>query len=213
MKNPILYTITAAALAAVAAIAIVGCDGDFGERSENMDYFLDKFSGKSNRYTITFNANGASKGSPPQPIDVIKDSTTNLPSNTGGLSKTGFYFGGWSEDSLGKYGNHVTGGQYTPKSNVMLYAIWLSEDGVRRIVTVVSVGAGSSGSGEYESDTTVRIDAGTAPEGQQFQNWKSAPSVTFANSNSPTTTFTMPRENVTVKANFGAVTEGKYAVT
>jgi uncharacterized protein (TIGR02145 family)/uncharacterized repeat protein (TIGR02543 family) len=210
MKRSILYAI---ATAAIAAIAIIGCDGDFGERSEKMDAFLDKFSGKSNRYTITFNANGASKGSPPQPIDVIRDSTTRLPSNSGGLSKTGFDFEGWSEDSSGNYGNHETGEQYTPKSNITLYARWIPKDVITSKVTVISDGIGFSGSGEYVDGETVTIKAGDAPEGKQFQNWTATPSVTFANSSSSTTTFTMPTQAVTVTAYFGAVTEGKYAVT
>jgi uncharacterized protein (TIGR02145 family)/uncharacterized repeat protein (TIGR02543 family) len=214
MKNPILYTI-ATALAAVAAIAIVGCDGDFGERSEKMDAFLNRFMGGAEtvvKYTITFKANGGN-GSPPAPVVVVKDSTTRLPSNSGGLSKTDYEFKGWSEDSSGNFGNYETGDLYTPKSNVTLYARWLPKDVITSKVTVRSEGIGFSGSGEYQNGVRVPINAGTAPAGRRFQEWTASPSVTFASSTSPTTMFVMPAYDVTVTANFVDETVGKYAVT
>ena len=68
-------------------------------------------------------------------------------------------------------------------------------------VTVSSDGAGATGSGDYEAGATVSISAGTSPDGQQFYIWTSA-GVTFANANSATTTFVMPANPVTVRANF-----------
>jgi uncharacterized repeat protein (TIGR02543 family) len=47
---------------------------------------------------------------------------------------------------------------------------------------------------------TVSINAGTPPSGQIFDRWSSTPAVSFANMNSPTTTFTMPTQAITVTA-------------
>ena len=72
-------------------------------------------------------------------------------------------------------------------------------------VTVVG-GTDATGSGDYTADTTVNISAGTPPAGQQFKNWTtSSAGVTFANANSPSTSFIMPAHAVTVTANFEAI--------
>jgi uncharacterized repeat protein (TIGR02543 family) len=80
-------------------------------------------------------------------------------------------------------------------------------------VTVVSIGAGSTGGGDYEVGETVNIFAGTTPAGMNFANWTASPGVAFANANNPTTTFTMQESNVTVTANFTPIITPKYTVT
>jgi uncharacterized protein (TIGR02145 family)/uncharacterized repeat protein (TIGR02543 family) len=77
-------------------------------------------------------------------------------------------------------------------------------------VTVSSVGAGATGGGDYLPGATVNIAAGTPPEGLWFKKWTtSANTVTLADADSATTSFTMPSGAVTVTANI----EAKYAVT
>jgi uncharacterized protein YjdB/Leucine-rich repeat (LRR) protein len=71
-------------------------------------------------------------------------------------------------------------------------------------VTVSSVGSGASGGGNYAAGATVSINAGTAPAGYTFSYWSASPSVTFANANLASTSFTMPASAVTVTANFVA---------
>ncbi|MDR2497025.1 MAG: Ig-like domain-containing protein, partial [Tannerellaceae bacterium] len=72
-------------------------------------------------------------------------------------------------------------------------------------VTVSSSGSGASGSGSYAAGATVSISAGTAPAGYQFSHWTASPSLTFANAGSPSTSFTMPANAVTVTAHFSAI--------
>ena len=62
-----------------------------------------------------------------------------------------------------------------------------------------------SGTGEYAQGETVTITAGAAPGGQQFKEWEVVSgTITLASSTSETTTFTMPAEAVSVKANYEA---------
>ncbi|GBU21218.1 hypothetical protein R80B4_01107 [Fibrobacteres bacterium R8-0-B4] len=70
-------------------------------------------------------------------------------------------------------------------------------------VTVSSAGTGANGGGLYAEGAEVEISVGTAPSGQTFKNWTTASNgVTFADANNAVTTFTMPRNAVTVTANF-----------
>jgi len=72
-------------------------------------------------------------------------------------------------------------------------------------VTVLSASADAKGGGDYVSDETVTITAGTT-QGKQFKKWTIANGdVTLADSFKSTTTFTMPANNVTVKANFDTI--------
>ena len=60
----------------------------------------------------------------------------------------------------------------------------------------------STGASPYAPGTAVNITAAANP-GYQFAIW-TAPAGTFANANAPSTTFTMPAQNVTVTAHFVA---------
>jgi uncharacterized protein (TIGR02145 family) len=70
-------------------------------------------------------------------------------------------------------------------------------------VNVVSVGTGASGGGVYPAGATVTISAGTLANIHQFKEWTTeSDGVIFADAESSTTTFTMPANGVTVRANF-----------
>jgi hypothetical protein len=73
-------------------------------------------------------------------------------------------------------------------------------------VTVNSEGGNPSGSGDYPAGATVNINAGTPPTYHRFVNWTATPTVTFANANNASTSFTMIGQPVTVTANFELVT-------
>ena len=63
-----------------------------------------------------------------------------------------------------------------------------------------------SGSGNYAQGSTVTITANTAPNGQRFKDWSiESGNITLASSTSDTTTFVMPAEAVSVKANYEAI--------
>lgn len=66
-------------------------------------------------------------------------------------------------------------------------------------LTVSGSYAGTTGAGSYGQGATVTINAGTR-SGYGFAGWTSPDGVTFANSGSATTTFTMPAKNVTITA-------------
>lgn len=60
-----------------------------------------------------------------------------------------------------------------------------------------------SGGGQYAENDTVTIKANTAPRGKVFDKWiVNSGTVTLVNTNSATTTFAMPKENVTARAVF-----------
>ena len=70
-----------------------------------------------------------------------------------------------------------------------------------------------SGTGQYAQGETVTITAGAAPSGQQFKEWEVVSgTITLASSTSETTTFTMPTEAVSVKANYEAATSNITSV-
>jgi len=77
----------------------------------------------------------------------------------------------------------------------------------------VSAGTGSTGGGSYAAGDTVRITAGTPPDGQRFKNWTTDDGVIFGNANNTSTSFTMPTMAVTVTAVFEAIPPDTYAVT
>jgi hypothetical protein len=73
-------------------------------------------------------------------------------------------------------------------------------------LTVSSTACGNvttpgEGTYNYTAGTVVNLTA-TADAGSLFGCWTAVPTVTFANPNSPVTTFIMPVQNVTVTANF-----------
>ena len=71
-----------------------------------------------------------------------------------------------------------------------------------------------SGTGQYAQGETVTIIAGAAPSGQQFKEWEVVSgTITLASSTSETTTFTMPTEAVSVKANYEAIPVTGYTIT
>jgi len=76
----------------------------------------------------------------------------------------------------------------------------------KRTLTVVN----GSGGGSYAPGAVVNITANAAPIGQQFVNWTGA---AVANSNTSTTTITMPASNTTVTANYTGGAAGQYTLT
>ena len=71
-----------------------------------------------------------------------------------------------------------------------------------------------SGSGQYAQGETVTITASVAPSGQQFKEWEIVSgNITLASSTSEITSFTMPAEEVSVKAIYEAVPVTEYSIT
>lgn len=99
--------------------------------------------------------------------------------------------------------------------------IWLEitdTDGMIYAINATNVYAltvtNGSGTGEYEQGATVTITADTATSGQQFKEWEVVSgTITLADSMRETTTFTMPAEAVSVKANYEVIPETEYTIT
>ena len=110
------------------------------------------------------------------------------PDNPGGNGGSGG--NGGNGGTGGDNGNGGSGGSETPTDP--------NTDGKLYTVMVIK----GDGGGSYLSGSTVKIIADDPPSGQKFSHWSSADGVAFANNNSATTTFVMPKKNVTVTANF-----------
>lgn len=75
------------------------------------------------RYTLTYNANGATSGVAPSAITA--DAGTNVSLNNGaGLNRSGNTFAGWNTNSSGTGTDYAPGSNYTLNNNVTLYARW-----------------------------------------------------------------------------------------
>lgn len=79
--------------------------------------------------TITYDANGATKGSVPDAQEVLYNTSSTLATNSGNLEKVGYKFKGWYTNSSGTSGTHYdAGGSITRTSNITLYAEWEAAD-------------------------------------------------------------------------------------
>ena len=67
----------------------------------------------------------------------------------------------------------------------------------------ISVTGGTANPTTATAGTTVTITVNSAPSGQVFNGWSTTTEgISFANASSTTTTFTMPAQNVTIRANY-----------
>jgi len=75
-------------------------------------------------FTVTFDANGATEGSPPPPQHVSAGNLdTKLP-GVGGLLKPGYHFVGWSTQPSGPWASFPENYPFRPTANTTLYARW-----------------------------------------------------------------------------------------
>jgi autotransporter-associated beta strand protein len=77
-------------------------------------------------YTITYNGNGNTSGTAPDPQVAAQDVPTTLATNSGALAKTGFTFFGWNTEADGSGTNYAAGASYTDNTDVTLYARWVT---------------------------------------------------------------------------------------
>ena len=147
-------------------------------------------------YTVRFNANGG--GGTMADVTGVSGSYT-LPA-CGFTEPEGKQFKGWSTSADGSV---ISGTTYEVSSDTTFYAIWESKE-YSIIVTdgKATIGAGSEIS-KAAKGTTVTLTANAAPDGKVFDKWEVVSgSITLADANSATTTFTMPDSEVSVKATY-----------
>jgi uncharacterized protein (TIGR02145 family) len=218
MKKTILYTLSIIAAIAIAVFTVfVGCDGDFGERSEKMDAFLDKFHYNRKvvkKFTITYDGNGATGKAPIDEKSPYDSGEVVIIMDKGELKNGNAVFSKWNSqpDGKGKY-SCVYKSPFQLNENVIFYAQW--DTSITFEVKVESSLAGTLvyGSGNSKPGDPVIITAGTPPDGWKFQEWTTASSgVFFADANSASTSFIMPGNKVTVKAEFVYAAGGKIGL-
>ena len=157
-------------------------------------------------YTVSFDANGGT-GSMADVTGVSGEYT--LPAN-GFTAPAGKQFKVWSVGGVEK----AAGDKITVTANTTVTAVW---EAIEYNVTVTggtaSVGAGTPIT-KATMGTTVTLTAGAAPSGKVFDKWVvESGSVALADSNSATTTFTMPAEAVSVKATYKTTPVTTYNLT
>ena len=148
-----------------------------------------------NKYTLTFDANGGS-GTMTPVTDLTGEYT--LPAN-GFTAPAGKQFKAWSVGGVEK----AAGDKITVTANTTVTAVW---EAIEYNVTVTggtaSVGAGTPIT-KATMGTTVTLTANAAPTDMVFDKWEViSGSITLADANSATTTFTMPASAVSVKATY-----------
>ena len=74
-------------------------------------------------FRITFDANGGTSGTPPDPRVAAPGSTITLP-GVGGLLRSGYAFAGWNIRADGTGNNFNYGDAFVPTENITLYAKW-----------------------------------------------------------------------------------------
>ena len=82
----------------------------------------------STTYTVTYDGNGNTSGSPP--VDGLSPynsgSTVTVLGNTGTLVNSGYDFDDWNTQPDGSGTAYVPGFTFTINGNTILYAIWLA---------------------------------------------------------------------------------------
>ena len=158
-------------------------------------------------YTVRFNANGG--GGTMSDVTGVSGSYT-LPA-CGFSEPEGKQFKGWSTSADGSV---ISGTTYEVSLDTTFYAIWESKE----YPIIVADGKATIGAGSEISKaakgTTVTLTANAAPDGKVFDKWVVVSgSITLADANSATTTFTMPAEAVSVKATYKNTPVTTYSLT
>lgn len=146
-------------------------------------------------YTITFYGNGGTGIGKMQAFTGSKGIDYTLPANSF-TAPTGMQFKGWA---MTPNGTVISSSTINVTADTTLYAIW---EAVEYTITVTN---GTASVSQAAAGTTVTLTANAAPSGKVFDKWvveSGSTSITFADENSATTTFTMPAGDVSVKATY-----------
>jgi uncharacterized repeat protein (TIGR02543 family) len=156
-------------------------------------------------YTVSYNGNGNTTGTAPSSQIKTQGIALTLATNSGNLTKTGFYFAGWNTAADGSGTNYAEGASYTADTEVILYARWntfptisvAATDTVCAEATTADVGVftlSRAGSIITETLTVNYTLSGSALNGTDYTSLTG--SVTFA-ANSSTATVTITPTNDT----------------
>jgi uncharacterized repeat protein (TIGR02543 family) len=133
--------------------------------------------GDVQQFTVTFNANGATGGSPPSPLTVYGGVSINVPGQ-GNLVSTGKTFAGWNTAASGTGTNYSADDPLAVSANVTLYAQWLDPNVQRYTVTYHANGAtGTPPSAQTVNEgshITLPGAGGLALSNKTFNGWNTA---------------------------------------
>ena len=150
------------------------------------------------RYTISYDLNGGTNAAGNPTSYTVEDSITLQAPSRDGFTFTGWT---WNDQTEPTTTVSILAGNIT--GNLTFVANWQEDTPTppeKHTVTVNGSYADSSGAGSYAENATVTIQAGSR-ENYTFTGWTvTAGNVNLTDTSSPTTTFTMPAENVTVTA-------------
>jgi len=104
---------------------------------------------KSQNYSLSYDANGATGGSAPQSGSFQQGTAVFVAGNTGNLMKTGYSFVGWNSSAAGSGSRYSSGDTITiGSSNIVLYAEWA-------VAGILTYDANGATSGSAPTDATV----------------------------------------------------------
>ena len=152
-------------------------------------------------YGVTYDGNGNDGGAVPDDGGTYNvSSTVTVLGNTGGLTKSGYTFGGWTSSAF--TGTKNAADTFSmPAGNVTLYAVWNAVDyGVTYDGNGNDGGAVPDDGGTYNVSSTVTVlgnTGGLTKSGYTFGGWTSS---AFTGTKNAADTFSMPAGNVTLYA-------------
>lgn len=155
-------------------------------------------------FQITYNANGADKGTVPSAQKGITNNSVTISDNTGNLSKVGYTFKGWNTRSDGTGEPFVVGASYSGPKDITLYAQW-NYNVYNILIDDISNGVISLNATEDIAPGTVVTLKMTPARGYKLDSLtvtKARGGSVVLSGTGSTLIFSMPDDNVIVRATF-----------
>ena len=155
-------------------------------------------------FQITYNANGADKGTVPSAQKGITNNSVTIFDNTGNLSKVGYTFKGWNTRSDGTGEPFVVGASYSGPKDITLYAQW-NYNVYNILIDDISNGVISLNATEDIAPGTVITLKMTPARGYKLNSLtvtKARGGSVVLSGTGSTLIFSMPDDNVIVRATF-----------
>ena len=166
-------------------------------------------------YTVRYDANGATTGTPPDNQVDANGATVTVAANPGILSRTGHTLTGWNTAANGSGSNYILGsGSFTlGNADVTLYAQWTinSYNVSYNANSATSGTVPAGGSYVFNSTVTVASNSGSLSRtGYTFAGWNTASNGSGSSYTAGTGTFVMGAANVVLYAKW---TVNTYSVS
>ncbi|GEM_PF-5840674 len=155
-------------------------------------------------YSVTYNGNGSTSGSPPADAAVYPVGATVTTKAAGTLARAGYTFAGWNTKADGTGANYAASATFAMgTANVTLYAKWTINPTYKVVYNGngSTAGAAPTDGASYATGATVAVKAAgsLARTGYTFAGWNTAANGTGANY-AAGATFAMGSANVTLYA-------------